>query len=70
MTESMSGELKDAPIVMCSYLEGAHVMNVVCKDPHRFVLCPDPYCRVCRDQDGEIRDGWEDAEIGETHAVR
>lgn len=20
--------------------------------------CPDPYCRICKDQDGEVRDGY------------
>jgi hypothetical protein len=23
-------------------------------------LCPDPYCRICKDATGEIRDGLDD----------
>jgi hypothetical protein len=31
------------------------------------VICPDPYCRVCKDEDGEIRYGWDDQPYGDRH---
>lgn len=62
---------KKYPLVVCGYaLEEPHTICILCKEPHLFVLCPDPYCRICRDETGEIRIGWDDAEPGETHAVR
>ena len=33
-----------------------------CRRP-RFVhsadVCPDPYCRICKDETGEVRHGWD-----------
>lgn len=66
----MTGNLRNAPWVVCGHYSDKHALNILCKNPHRFVLCPDPYCRICRDADGEIRTGWDDAETGDSHAIR
>lgn len=32
--------------------------NVTRLSDHRGAYCPDPYCRICKDQDGEVRDDY------------
>ena len=30
-------------------------------------LCPDPYCRICKDESGEVRDGLDDEPCVQEH---
>lgn len=45
---------------VCNEMPSSALPLPKAEDPnHGNIICPDPYCRVCKDETGEVRDGWD-----------